>query len=464
MSHKITKKQTVNKGALCMSQPLEPVFTGTDADKPEEMTMLAYSGSVIPNHFFWGNLAIDTKGIEFPKKTYPILEDHETEKKIGFSDSPIVKDNALHMDNIVLLDTKEANEFIHNSKKGFPYQASIYAIPTDIEEIEEDASTEVNGYTFKGPGTIWRKCTLRESSVCTFGYDTHTESKAFAENDEVDLEYQFKITHNSKLKDGEPKWSTYLTTENRKALPDSAFADMKNRKYPHHWISDGVMYLHRGGLAAARSRAAQQSAGSIIQAHLKAHAKAVGMGTEEKIKKETKLMDFDIIKFAEAKPEEYSKFVESATKEAIDKLSAKHTETLDTLSAELTDAKEKLTASEEKILSFEKEAAIQEQAAMTASADTIWATKLSESDLPENLHEKVKLHVSYEKFVSDKGLDTETFSAAIDEEVADWTEKGITSTVLGSGFSQKKVDDADEASKLTKKDDDACVEAMLNLI
>lgn len=385
----------VNKGALCLSEPLHPIFIGEDVEKPEGMTMLAYSGKVIRNHWFWGDLAIDTKGIEFPKAVYPILEDHMTDKKIGFSIKPSIIENTLHMEDITLLETKEAYQFIRNSKKGFPYQASIYAVPSEIEEVEKDETAEVNGYTFKGPGTIWRKCALKESSVCTFGYDSDTESKAFAEKD-IEIEY--------------------------KVLEDSS-----------------------------------KLGGSQYDASVQA-----------KINKKEKLMEFDINKFAETQPEAYTKFVEGivagAVKEAVDKLSVDHLEITKKLSTDLCGINEKLAASEKKNLLYEKEAAIQAQNALVAAASTIWTTKLSESDLPENLHEKVKLHVDHEKFVGDDGLDSEAFGAAIDKEIADWTEKGITSTVLGSGFSQKKIDAEKDTETLSEKEADECVENMLKLI
>lgn len=391
---KDTSKKVINKSALCLSEPLKPVFSGADVEKPDGMTMLAYSGKIIPNHYFWGDLAIDVKGIKFPKDVYPILEDHNTEKKIGFSTKPIIIDNALHMEEITLLETNYAYDFVHNSKAGFPYQASIYAEPSKIEEVEEGKTAKVNGYELKGPGTIWRECALKESSVCTFGYDSKTSSKAFAEKD---IEIEYKILRDESKLSG---------SQNDKSI-------------------------------------------------------------QENQKKET-TMEFDINGFAEKQPEAYAKFVEGivavAVKEATDKLSVEHTEKVDALSADLVGANEKLADAEKENLSFKKEAAILAQNALVTAAETLWATKLAESDLPENLHEKVKMHVSHEKFVGDEGLDSEAFGVAIDEEIADWADKGITSTVLGSGFSQKKVDDDKENANKLSKETDEQAEALLKLI
>jgi hypothetical protein len=72
-----------------------------------------------------------------------------------------------------------------------------------------------------------------------------------------------------------------LTTEARNALPDSAFAcvtgsgDSKERKYPHHSASGAIDLPH---LRNALSRLAQDDTTSCGAAHLRAHAKAEGIG------------------------------------------------------------------------------------------------------------------------------------------------------------------------------------------
>ncbi|RJX18952.1 MAG: HK97 family phage prohead protease [Desulforudis sp.] len=96
------------------------------------------------------------------------------------------------------------------------------------------------------------------------------------------------LTHNSSVAGGEPKWSAVDKTR----LPDNAFADQKNRKYPHHWVKngevgdDGVyvsgdMYLHPGGLdaawAAANGARSGQEASPEVVAHLQKHRRALGL-------------------------------------------------------------------------------------------------------------------------------------------------------------------------------------------
>lgn len=101
------------------------------------------------------------------------------------------------------------------------------------------------------------------------------------------------LTHNSETAEGEPAWSEVDKTR----LPDGAFADRGNRKYPHHWVqgggdldddgryTSGDMFLHRGGLNAAwgaahGARSGQDALQSVIS-HLQAHRRALGIDEEE---------------------------------------------------------------------------------------------------------------------------------------------------------------------------------------
>ena len=153
-------------------------------DDSSKLSMKVYSGGVIEGHWWWGRLAIDLTGVKFDKAKYPILEQHQTSLKIGFSGKPVINGGiTLNPDNVVFVETEASEEFQRLSKKGFPYQASLFAIPSVIEKVEEDGKVEVNGFTFKGPGHVWRKCLYKESSICVFGWDTKTASSVFSKEE-----------------------------------------------------------------------------------------------------------------------------------------------------------------------------------------------------------------------------------------------------------------------------------------
>lgn len=186
-------KLKMPKNALIFNENHD-AFAKSKDDKSFEM--LAYSGKVIKNHFWWGNLIIDMAGMKFSKSKYPILQNHDTDKKIGFVSKPKDVGNELRFDNITYVDTAESTEFQKLSQEGFPYEASIYAQPTKITRLREGESAEVNGMKFKGPGTIWDEATFKEASVTVFGYDSQTKSQAFSENDEIEIEVSQELSNN----------------------------------------------------------------------------------------------------------------------------------------------------------------------------------------------------------------------------------------------------------------------------
>jgi len=191
----------VPKGAL--------MFTNAEGKVREGLQMVGYSGGVIEHHYYWGNLAINLKGMRFNKDKYPILENHDTAKKVGFvTRDQIVTNGSLRVVGGTILDTESGREFRKLSKKGYPYQSSIYAKPTAVEKIPEGREVTVNGMALSGPLTIWEACELREISICTLGFDQNTSAKAMSENihtlslemkgdfdpDEIEAEALFRLS------------------------------------------------------------------------------------------------------------------------------------------------------------------------------------------------------------------------------------------------------------------------------
>jgi len=187
------KKETVklNKSALCFTD-----ITGTvKMSEPKEGTernlyMVAYSGGVITDHWYWGNLVIDVEGMKI-SGNLPILKDHNSDQKIGFG--KFKTDNyKIVPTSTKFLDTEFANEFLSLSDQGFPFQASVYAKPSKIQRLMDNEEVDVNGFKFKGPGTVWRESVLKECSIVTFGADPNTKSVAMSENEDVEMFVEMK--------------------------------------------------------------------------------------------------------------------------------------------------------------------------------------------------------------------------------------------------------------------------------
>lgn len=179
--------QLIDKGCQAEFQFAQDA-EGNDVPK---LQMAVYTGGVIKNHWYWDDLVMDLDGIKLSKKKYPILEDHETSRKIAFSGKPMVKDGQLVIDpdTTVFVDTEVSKEFQKLSKQGFPFQSSLRGVPRRIERIQEGTETQVNGFSLKGPGTVWREWEYMEGSVCVFGWDDKTSASAFSK-DEIELDYE----------------------------------------------------------------------------------------------------------------------------------------------------------------------------------------------------------------------------------------------------------------------------------
>ncbi len=194
------KKMKIPKKALCFVEDHADMHLSQDEDGKEFFSMIAYSGKVVKGFSFWGDLAIDVSGLQFNGKRFPILEQHDLDRKIGVSNArPSIENNQVIFEKVNLLSNSVAQEFKSNLDDGFPYQSSVGITPLIVEEISDNETAEVNGYKMKGPGSIIRKAVLKEASVCVFGADPHTSVASLSdENEEIEVEF---IQKNQKMEE-----------------------------------------------------------------------------------------------------------------------------------------------------------------------------------------------------------------------------------------------------------------------
>lgn len=139
------------------------------------------SGKTIFGHWYWGNLAMDLSGFTHGGGSVPALLQHDTGRRLGFTDKLEVQDGTGLVAEGPLLDNAHASEVLADSKSGFPWQSSAYVEPAVIEEVQAGQFAEVNGEQFAGPGTIFRQWSVREVSFAALGADQHTAAEAFAQ-------------------------------------------------------------------------------------------------------------------------------------------------------------------------------------------------------------------------------------------------------------------------------------------
>ena len=126
---------------------------------------------------------------------------------------------------------------------------------------------------------------------------------------------------------------------------------------------------------------------------------------------------------------------------------------------------DRLEATEKKNLALEKKDIERSVRELKTTSREIWIEKLSASKVPERYFDKVIPHVNHESFMEDGVLDVAKFGEAIDAEIKDWEDKGITETVIGSGLSSREVTDnvSDEDNAKLQENDKATTGRLLSL-
>jgi len=357
----------------------------------KKLKMQIYSGKPITDHWYWGSLVIDLDGMSAQGSKFPILEDHMTDKKIGFTAKPIVTDrHALQVDpeKTVFLDTIESENFQKHSAKGFPYQASVRGTPTEIQRLGEKEVAQVNGYEFKGPGFIWRKWDFKEGSVTVFGADSKTQSSTFAEKEDVDIEVIGELPESFKSKE--------------------------------------------------QTEGPSETGEQII---IRAKRKENGM----------ELKDATLTQLKEERPELFKEIQDEASQAKATELEDKFAEERKTFEDKEKDLSAKVDKFSTIVGEVQKENALSKEKSMKKDAEYAFDTALSESNVVDRLHDKVKAMVRYTDFIEDGNLNMDKFKEAIAKELPDWENIGVSDEVKGfstqkeektkDDFSEKEVDD-----------------------
>ena len=130
-------------------------------------------------HPWWGNFAIDFAGMEIPTQKMGLLESHDSTRRLGVTEEIGIEDPGL-VARGEFLSNRFATDIIADMDEGFPFQASIFVPPKNIEFIPEGSETKVNGHKLMGPGHVFRTSVLREVTVAALGADHQTSAVALA--------------------------------------------------------------------------------------------------------------------------------------------------------------------------------------------------------------------------------------------------------------------------------------------
>jgi hypothetical protein len=387
----------VPKAALHFTESIDNtspvVLSAADENGKRTLTMKAHSGKPM-KHWYYDKLVVDTTGVKFKGKRFPVLNEHWVRDKIGSSGKLVLQDDySLHIneDDFKYLNNDVANEFISNSDDGFPYQASISIRPTKIERLSEGAKAEVNGFTLRGPATIFRESLYRETSVCVWGADSDTESKAGNLSDSGNMEeFDCEII------------DIQLTEE---------FSGADNNINENNEEDDVIKKLTFEEL--------QEKDPELFE-------KILTLGGE---------------KFAAAQKAAKN----SDTPEGDDSAISKLTEMITKLTTKITVMETESFKMSETLKSKDHK----------DEAEGIYLQKFSDMNLGKSYSDRVRRLVSFKSFKKDGVFDVEAFTAALDKELKTWEEFADTAdtSVIGgvnngsnktnpANFAEKKIDGA----------------------
>lgn len=161
-------------------------------------------------------------------------------------------------------------------------------------------------------------------------------------------------------------------------------------------------------------------------------------------------------------PELFSEIVSTAQteitasfEEQIRAINAKH-------EAEMEAKTKMIEGQDKRIKVLEKNDIIRSEKEKKMSAENIMDRALDACDIPTHLHDKVRSMVPYGTYVKDDVFDAEAYKKAVDAEIKDWEDRGIKTSVLGSGHVAKTVNDDTKTTESTEAEDETWVNDMVS--
>ena len=175
------RKLNDENSRFSVSSPMQFSVVPGDGGAPakRKFSGKAYSGEVIDNHWYWGNVIFDMATMTVPPKL-PALIDHSRSQRAGYvTESSIDNANGFTVSGN-LLTNEHGKAVAQDSDDGFPWQMSVHIEPRSIEEFAAGELVTVNGRQFTGPLTVFRNSTIVEVSFTATGQDSNTAAVAMS--------------------------------------------------------------------------------------------------------------------------------------------------------------------------------------------------------------------------------------------------------------------------------------------
>lgn len=177
-------QRQIPRHAFQLAAPLQLQDTevGSGGEGAREWSGVAYTGE--PLRLFPMDderLVIDLESMQGLDRRLPVLIGHDRDRIAGYAER-LQADDSLKVSGRLLQSTEHGRTVAEASDEGFPWQLSIDARPSRIEEIESGTEVTVNGRQLTGPLIIFRDTRVAEVSFTPTGVDYGTTAAALSDD------------------------------------------------------------------------------------------------------------------------------------------------------------------------------------------------------------------------------------------------------------------------------------------
>ena len=143
-------------------------------DQPPRFTVNAYNGGSLSVNAYPLPIVVDLAGMEMAPSVTANL-DHDQSQRVGHVTEHINDGKSLTLNGTISAASDAASEVIASAARGYPWQASIEAQPTQpVEELKAGKTATINGQTVSGPAYVARASKLHGFAFLSRGADEST--------------------------------------------------------------------------------------------------------------------------------------------------------------------------------------------------------------------------------------------------------------------------------------------------
>jgi hypothetical protein len=172
---KAIKAASKTAGKVIKLDPVPVTITAASGEGagPARFDVLAYTGDPVKIDAYDDPVVIDLAGVTF-RKTLIATLDHDRTKRVGHVTEREIADGQLTMGGVASAATPARDEVVASAKDGFTWQASVEAMPSELDKLGAGKTANVNGREITGPAIIARRSTMRGFAFVTHGADDAT--------------------------------------------------------------------------------------------------------------------------------------------------------------------------------------------------------------------------------------------------------------------------------------------------